>query len=1153
MEVNISMNNFGLGLILSFTDNATSGMKKATGAFNELNQSVTAFSNANEAEAALLQLSTSAGIMGNELYRVGNQITSVFTNAIQAINDTGTTILSARTQLSTLYGDAESGQKVLDQIKNYAAKSIFNFEDLIPSVIMLKANGIEAFDQIATSAYRASNGVEGVSQTLMDYAADLAAFNPQMHNMYGTGVQAAMGALNEYIAEGNAMSLKRGASLDILQILGEEKGKTIEERSRQVADLIEQLGMVGMTANLAGTPMQRLSNVSDVFFNLMTDIADSGVFEKYTQLVEKFTEYLFSIPDEELKQMAKIISEALVEIMTPLEYVIDLGIKAVDWLRNLVKQNPEMTKMIIKGTALAGVFLLITGESLRLLSALGRLKFALSTLFSVGTNSNGLKLLGLLKNITLYLLPIIATVTLLKLAWDRDFMGMQDRVKTFVRETIDTFKILFDALGDYTLSEDNFERAKELGILPLVEAVLQLKYHLGFLMDGFKKGFSAFFDQLGKVLVRMGILDEETHGFRDLITKLIEKITAPGLTDNWEKIGYALGNIAGWLIVTLALLPAIIKAVKLIVGAVKVIVRLLGVIKAVVSWLPKIIAFMSDLVFYLQYGWYILTSSILPALGNFFATLGGWISNAVVWILSAIGNIVIAILGAFGVVVTLPAWLVGLIVVAIAAIIALVWHFRDEIAAFLVETWWKIEALFKNIFDWFANTKIGKIIVNIISTIIEAIKKIVNVVRNVVKSVIKFLTPIVKFIANIVKTVFNFAKRIYIAIVSIITSIVSVLWERIKAITQIIKAAVTLVWHIIKSVANLIKTIIMSIWQVIKSVIGLIKSIIYAVYQFIRVIVLSIVLVFKTLWEIIISGLTTVADFFKSVFTWIYNNVISPIVEAIATAFDWMVENVFTPVGEFFTSLFEGMASVVRWLKDKVIVPVFTGIKNFIITAIQKVDEVVTPIINAIAEAIDWVADKLSSVIDTARDFFGDVGDFFGDIGDGIGSMIGLSTGGYVKTTGIAVLHPNEVVVNDRLTKNLGTFLEDYSMAKETSSPLITQDIVATDDFREEDDSNPITPEPVVVEDDSDRTKPDGPMQEYINNTTNNTSNSTENNDGDTYNDNSVVFESGSIVFNVSKDSDFSNMTEEELKSVADTLMKIMTRKLQLKGMQTRK
>lgn len=1106
-------------------------MRSAAGAFNELNQSVTAFASANNAETALIQLSTAAGIVGNEITGVGQSITSLFTGVIQSINNTGSSILSARSQLSTLYGDAEAGQRVLDQIKDYSAKSIFNFEDLIPSVIMLKANGIEAFDQIATSAYRASNGVEGVSQTLMDYAADLAAFNPQMHNMYGTGVQAAMGALNEYIAEGNAASLKRGASLDILQILGEEKGKTIEERSRQVADLIEQLGMVGMTANLAGTPMQRLSNVSDVFFNMMTEISDSGVFDKYSELVEKLTEYLFSIPEEEMQQIAQIIADALVEIMTPLEYVVDLGIKAADWLRELIKQNPEMAKMIIKGTALAGVFLLITGESLKLISALGRLKFAFSILFKGGVISDGARMVGLLKNISLYLLPIIAAVALLKIAWDRDFMGMQETVKTFVRETIDTFKILFDAWGDYTLSEDNFERAKELGILPLVEAVLQLKYHLGYLVDGFKKGFNAFFDQLGNILVRFGILDKQTHGFRDFIVKLLEKITAPGMTDNWEKFGYILGDIVGWILVALVILPPIIKAISVIIGAVKLLLTIL-------KFIGTVGGVISDLVFYAQYGWYIFSSSVIPAIGSFFATLGGWIANAVMWVLAGIGEIVIAILGAFGVVVTLPAWLVGLIVLAIVAIIALVWHFRDEIAAFLVELWWKIEALFSDILDWIRNTKVYQIIAGIIEAIIDGIKV-------AVKAIILVLTPIIEFIVDLAK-----------AIWSIVTSIFTIIWTIIKGITEIVVAFFKMLWNIGTSLFKFISAIVMGIWKIVKSVINFIWKLIELIVKIIKLEVSIIARLFKALWEVIVSGLTIVANFFKEVFSWIYNNIISPIITAISEAFTWLAEEVFAPVGNFVVGIFEGIADVINWLKN-VVVSVFTVIKNFICGAFETVSNVVTPIIDALTSAIEWIADKIESLVDKAGGLLDTVGGWVDSGGSLINkglSYIGLATGGYVKTTGLAALHPNEVVVNDVLTQRLGSFLADYDSAKDTSSPLITQDVVATDDYKErDDDKNPVTPAPVYVDDEDRDTDSTSPMQSFVQNSTTNNNVTTDNSSGEVNNDNSVTFEQGSIVFQIDKDTDLANMSEQELNAVAEKLMRIMARKMQLKSMQTRK
>ena len=559
------MNNFGLGLVLSFTDNASSGIMRATRTFQSLNNATSNFSLANDVDSALMSISYAAGIVGDELFQVGQNITSLFTSVISNVTQTGTAIATARTQLSTLYGSDEAGVQKLAEIKEYAKSSIFNFEDLIPSVIMLKANGIEAFDKIASSAYLAGDATSQANQTLMDYAADLAAFNPQMRNSYGTGIQAAMGALNEYIAEGNAMSLKRGASLDINQLIGEETADTIEERSRQVADLIEKLGMVGMTANLANTPMQRLSNVSDIFFNLMSDVSDSGVFEKYSSLIAKFTDYLFKIPDEELKNIAEVIGGALTDLMTPFEKLIDVGIKVVDWIRDLVKTRPELVQTAIKAIAVAGAFLLISGVVLKLCSSLGFLRISLSGLFKGGI-TNGAGVLGLIINLTRYIFPLISAVTLLKLAWDRNFLGIRDVTTETLTKVWETFKLVVDAFRDNTLSEEAFKKAQEMGVLPLIEGILQLKYHWGFFVEGFKKGLDAFFNSLGEVLVRLGILKVNVSGFKDFIVKVIDAMTAPGMTDTWERFGEVLGKASGKLMLVFVSIGLVRKALGLLGG-----------------------------------------------------------------------------------------------------------------------------------------------------------------------------------------------------------------------------------------------------------------------------------------------------------------------------------------------------------------------------------------------------------------------------------------------------------------------------------------------------------------------------------------------------------------------------------------------------------
>lgn len=1165
------MNNFGLGLIISCTDNATSGLRSVTGAFNDLNNTTAAFSQANGVEAALMQISVAAGIVGNELYQVGKGVTSMFAGIIQGVTNTGTTILTAKTQLGTLYGSMEAGEAQLEKIKDYAAKSIFNFEDLIPSVIMLKANGIEAFDQIATSAYEASNGMEGTAQTLMDYASDLAAFNPQMRNAYGTGVQAAMGALNEYIAEGNAMSLKRGASLDINSLLGEDTGGSIEERSRQVADLIEQLGMVGTTANLASTPMQRLSNVEDTLFNLTAEISNSGVYDKYSELIAKLTDYIFSIPEDELKSIANTIGEALVEILDLLDPVVDGVIKLADAVRNFVKTNPELTKSIIKFTALAGVATLLTGVGLKLVSALGMLRFSISMLFKGSeTLSGGAKLLGIFKNLFTVILPLVALSALLKAAWDRDFLGMRDNVTNALKTIFDTFRLVADAFTDNTLSAENFQKAKDMGILPLIEGILQLKYHWQFFVDGFKKGLDAFFESLKNVLTQLGILDVDVSSFGELIVALIDKMTAPGMTDTWEKVGYFIGKAAGWIAVAIVMLPVVIKSVKIILGTIKTIVTVCKAVWNTVKFIWNVLKTVWNVVKTIYNGvkfivnivksipWGTILSGI-KNIGTILKTIFGGFKTAIVWILTGIGNIVIAILGAMGIVVTLPAWLVGLIVVAIAAVIALIVVFWDEIKAFFIKLGTAIAEAFSKAWEWFSNLPWVQAVIGFVQGIIQAVKDAVN---KVIQAIMPILEPIIGIIKTIISTIISIAQSVW----SIIQSIAGIIWTVISTIISVISTAAQAIWSIIMTIFNVIKGVVMSIWGVICSVVNLIKNIIYAIYQVIRVIVLAVIAVFKILWDGISAGLSFIYNLFATIFgwiyeniispvveaigtafSWVYNNVISPVIEAIGTAFTWLKEHVITPVCNFFKSVFETIAEKAEWLKDK-FDTVFGAIKDFITGAIEKARDIVMPIIETIGGAIQGVIDGISWVIDHVADFFGGVGDFFGGIGDGISDFIGLDTGGYVKETGVACLHPNEVVVNDVLTKRLGTFLSDYNSAKTTSSPLIQHDIVATDDYTDED--NPINPTPVVFPPPTDDNDGDGsPMQSLVNNTTNNNTYDESSSDDNRTQDNSVTFEAGSIVFNIDKDTDLS---DEGLDALADKLMKKMSRKMQLRNMQTR-
>lgn len=372
--------DFGLGLVLSFTDNATAGMQNAVNTLNQLTSTAENAAGQLNDLASLTAFSAIATRVGDSMTSMGQSIISTFGQIIGKVNETGTTLMYAENQLGKLYeSSGRTGKDVLGDIAEYAKTSIFEFEDLIPVVTMLKANGIEAFDSIASSTGNAN-------QTLMDYAADLAAFNPQMRNAYGTGIRAAMGALSEYIAEGNAMSLKRGASLDITALLGEDKGATIEERSRQVADLLEKLNMVGMTAQLAQSPMTKLSNMQDTLFQFIGMVSDSGVYASYTRIIDIFSSFISTISDERLQSIANTVGGALASLMKPLEKLATWLTKVADGLLRFIEANPGLAKFATIATAVAGALLVVGGVALKIAGSLGYLTLMLKSLNSSFTS-----------------------------------------------------------------------------------------------------------------------------------------------------------------------------------------------------------------------------------------------------------------------------------------------------------------------------------------------------------------------------------------------------------------------------------------------------------------------------------------------------------------------------------------------------------------------------------------------------------------------------------------------------------------------------------------------------------------------------------------------------------------------------------------------
>lgn len=979
--------DFGLGLILSFTDNASGGLQNAVNTLNQLTETASNATNSLTGMAQLGAFSVVADRMGSSFMRMGSGMISTLGGIIGKVNETGQTLMYAESQLGKLYeGSDKTGKDVLNNISEYAKRSIFDFENLIPVVTMLKANGIEAFDEITSSTGKSR-------QMLMDYAADLAAFNPQMRNAYGTGIQAAMGALNEYIAEGNAVSLKRGASLDIESLLGEDKGSTIEERSQQVADLMEKLNMVGMTAQLAESPMTKISNMGDTLFQFLGMISNSGVYDKFNDIITVFADFVNNIPDEDLQAIADSIGSALSSLLKPVEWLAKKLVVLADAFKNLVANNPAIAKFVIIGTAIVGVLLLISGIALKVASSIGMLTIGLTQFSGAFHAVAGLLKAGAMKVVGA-LLPMTLAIGLMYMTWKNDLGGVRTLLTNFVADLRNSFstareacsmnvngmmgvvnqlqnkgdfwsnftvglikvgtlwKALCDAWNDYTLSEDLFLKCKELGILPLVEAILDLKWRLEHFWAGFKEGFGTALGHVKDFFVGLAQSAKGTI-FEDLINKATEFFQL--LTNNdpqaWKDLGNIVGQVAGYL--TTALIA--LKAFDIGVGVVMKIVGVFMKLGTAVSGIGKIFGFIGKAI-----------TKLFPHITKLVGFFGK-IWEVIQLVAGGAGTLHEALVAVFGPVATTLA--------GIGSIIAGVWTAVTNFVDMFINgfSWIKEILMVVGI----ALTAVGAIILGAPALVAGIVAVVVAAVASLIIVIKDHWTQICDFFSNLVTAIKDFFVGLWEGIKSIFSAVGE--WFMSHVVTPVINAfnaAKSALQPIFDAIGNLVSALgylFETVWTAIKIIVGnvmdwigeKISAVWNAIVSFLSPILEGIKSAISTAWESIKSAVSTAMDAINSVITSIWNAIvgfISPIMESIkstiTSVWNSIVEGVSTFVGNIYNKIVEGFNKAIDWIKGLAGQAVQWG-KDFI----QGLIDGIASMINSVADAVRGVADKIRSFL----------------------------------------------------------------------------------------------------------------------------------------------------------------------------------------------
>lgn len=602
--------DFGLGLILSFTDKASAGIQGAIVSLNNLQQ---AAENSDSKLDALGNALTSLGSLGAGMTAmITAPITAFMGKIVQYGVARASFVEDMHLAFSSLMGDAQEASNYMQSLMNFAKTTPYTYESITSAAQLLISYGYKT-ETILSGIDKDMNGIlDAADETGSHFGGILQAIG-DWAGATGRG-ESAMSQVAEIIGKINAEGKISTMRLQQLQLAGIQAsdiiGNMYDMSTDKAAEFIKTMdvdtfisdlvkgieegtdGINGMTGAMANQMMNLkntwtgakdtfVSSLKTAGLSLMGAYVDEHGVSRY-EFLEGLTSALNNI-----SSAVKMIPSILQPLMDTIQSLMTKGSELVLKFTTAWNNLPQPMKTAI-GKVLAVLTLL--GPALLVISKVGG---GVIKMFDT--------LQKLMGRMSPKMMKFAGTMSLVAIMWKSDFLGMRTSVTWFVNSVRDSFNkakdavsgdvnhmrdiisgldknnffdnlslgimkfmVLFQALkegwNDFTLSEDTFLKAKELGILPLIEAIFDLKYRFGFFKQGFIDGWNEIKE---KVVSAIQTITEKLKGtflgdILDKITGFFQKLSNND-PDSWYSAGKIFSRVATGLI-------ALWGAVKLFKG-----------------------------------------------------------------------------------------------------------------------------------------------------------------------------------------------------------------------------------------------------------------------------------------------------------------------------------------------------------------------------------------------------------------------------------------------------------------------------------------------------------------------------------------------------------------------------------------------------------
>lgn len=720
------MENFGLGLVLNFQDNATSKIDYVIGMMESLKKSINEV--ANSASGSIQHISG----MSNALLTLGAGVTALggagvaaIGSFVKSVQTMGSEFEQNITALTQLYGDANVAQQKFLAFEQMSAATPLGMQAIQSAATRLKTVGIEA-----EKTFNVMVDGEKKARPILEIFGDLAAIRPDK------GLDTVIREAIEFI-EGNSRPLKMSFGLDpkSKDSIGEQLADTAEGRADQLVRIIEKAGYTGMLDKTNDQWNTIMQNLGDNFNLLMYYVSiGSGLFEEIKKPFKDLFELLRGIVGEQddMKVIGGAIANGLRVVIAPVMALLFGFNKLVATLAQFTKEHPKIVSMGIAFVGIASQITLMIGVGIVALGVFMKMRSVyalairgartLARVLGITRLSFGLLLRSML--------PVTIAMSFLYYAWTTNFLGLRTIVGGTLQYLADLFDIVADAMthidiekGVFSLTKKHHNLAEQMGIMPLLKGLATAYHYAVMFGHGIQEGFANAQQVISDINTKVdnflqSLSGTPLEGFANDIKRVKEDFTTmfnPQTANDVEYLGKVFGELAVYA--------------GILVGAFTLLKPVFTVVSTIFSVMSSAVG---------------VVVSIVTKIGS-----------AIV----LIGEAVTAIAAFFGVVISAPAWLVGAITVAVVALIVAIYAYRDEIAAFFSELWSSITTWFSEAYD-----TIATFFSEIWESVAEAISPITETVSYVIEYIITLFELGFQYVRLGFYTVRNVAAEIFGAI-----------------------------------------------------------------------------------------------------------------------------------------------------------------------------------------------------------------------------------------------------------------------------------------------------------------------------------------------------------------------------------------------------